>query len=393
MENFMFRSNSFITREMRSKRRKTLLTVILLGFLISIFLFGYLAFGENQTGHPTLVQLHILFRHGERTPSSKYPTDQHSDIIWPDGPGALTNKGKQSMYEFGKTLRMRYHGFLSEYYSPEELYVISSYAPRCQMSAMTLLAGLYPPIGKQVWNKDLLWQPIPVNPIPRNIDNLITAKAPCLAFNDEKKKSDIELHNNLTEKDNKVFSYLSEKTNLFIENIGQVEQLYSILKIEDENGLVIPEWTKTVFPEPMKTFTQMNLESYSRTPKLKRLQGGPLLKEWLQNIKTSSKKIHLYAGHDITLVTLMRTIGVTTAGVTTPPDYGASFILEVHHVSNKKILKAFYFNSNKDFQPINLLLPDCEPMCTVETLTDTLKAFIPDDWDQECKTNLHSMTI
>lgn len=45
---------------MRSKRRKTLLTVILLGFLISIFLFGYLAFGEDQTGHPTLVQLHIV---------------------------------------------------------------------------------------------------------------------------------------------------------------------------------------------------------------------------------------------------------------------------------------------------------------------------------------------
>lgn len=76
------------------------------------------------------------------------------------------------MYNLGKTLRKRYQGFISEYYSPEELSVISSYAPRCQMSAMTLLAGLYPPVGKQVWNKDLLWQPIPVNPIPRNIDNV-----------------------------------------------------------------------------------------------------------------------------------------------------------------------------------------------------------------------------
>lgn len=32
-----------------------------------------------------------LFRHGERTPSSKYRTDEYSDFIWPDGPGALTN--------------------------------------------------------------------------------------------------------------------------------------------------------------------------------------------------------------------------------------------------------------------------------------------------------------
>ena len=84
----------------------------------------------------------------------------------------MFQKGKLSMYQLGKTLKLRYQSFLNEYYSSKELSILSSYAPRCQMSAMTLLAGLYPPVGNQIWNKNLLWQPIPVNPIPRNIDNV-----------------------------------------------------------------------------------------------------------------------------------------------------------------------------------------------------------------------------
>lgn len=53
-----------------------------------------------------------------------------------------------------------------------------------------------------------------------------------MAFDVEKKKSDKELHNNLTEKDNRILRYLSEKTNSFIDTIEQVELLYSVLKIE-----------------------------------------------------------------------------------------------------------------------------------------------------------------
>ncbi len=51
------------------------------------------------------------------------------------------------------------------------------------MSAMANLAGLYPPTGKQVWNKAIPWQPIPVHTLPESIDYLtVGILPPCQAY-------------------------------------------------------------------------------------------------------------------------------------------------------------------------------------------------------------------
>jgi hypothetical protein len=78
-------------------------------------------------------------------------------------------------YEFGKYLRQRYDGFLSEVYSPKEIFVQSSDADRAIMSALSNMAGLWPPTTsdpKSEWNSDIAWQPIPVHTIPKSLDNV-----------------------------------------------------------------------------------------------------------------------------------------------------------------------------------------------------------------------------
>lgn len=41
------------------------------------------------------------------------------------------------------------------------------------MSALANLAGMYPPEGMEIWNRNLTWQPIPVHSQPRETDPVI----------------------------------------------------------------------------------------------------------------------------------------------------------------------------------------------------------------------------
>lgn len=41
------------------------------------------------------------------------------------------------------------------------------------MSAAAFLAGLFPPTKQQIWNPNLLWQPIPINMLASNVDTTI----------------------------------------------------------------------------------------------------------------------------------------------------------------------------------------------------------------------------
>lgn len=75
------------------------------------------------------------------------------------------------MYNLGRTLNIRYKRLLplDGLYSKEDIYVLSSAAERCLMSAQSFLAGLLQP------SKTFLpipWQPVAVNSLPRDRDNV-----------------------------------------------------------------------------------------------------------------------------------------------------------------------------------------------------------------------------
>lgn len=50
---------------------------------------------------------------------------------------------------------------------------------RTIMSALSALAGLFPPSGQQIWNNDILWQPVPVHTIPISLDYLMRGERQC----------------------------------------------------------------------------------------------------------------------------------------------------------------------------------------------------------------------
>lgn len=80
--------------------------------------------------------------------------------------------GKLKSYEFGKLFRKRYTQFLPVAYNSSQFHIRSTEFDRTEMTASVFLAGLFPPQSNQIWNKDLLWSPVPIYSISPNEDDV-----------------------------------------------------------------------------------------------------------------------------------------------------------------------------------------------------------------------------
>ncbi len=150
----------------------TLISLVLV-FLASTWTFGLES--EDKVAFTT-----VIYRHGDRTPIDPYPKDPYkNESNWPVGFGQLTPRGKMMQFKLGQYLRNRYNDLLGDEYSENVIYVRSTDVDRTLMSAQSNLAGLYPPKGGQVWNPELLWQPIPVHTVPIVDDNLLSSHSDC----------------------------------------------------------------------------------------------------------------------------------------------------------------------------------------------------------------------
>ena len=100
------------------------------------------------------------------------------------------------------------------------------------MSAEANLAGLYPPKGKQIWDK-IDWMPIPVHTIPEKQDNLLAMKKYCPRYNYELEKVKSSPEMKRIDEDNKeLYSYLTQYSGRKIDSLENLESLYITLYIE-----------------------------------------------------------------------------------------------------------------------------------------------------------------
>ncbi|KAJ9586333.1 hypothetical protein L9F63_020041, partial [Diploptera punctata] len=362
-------------------------------FCIAGILLAFVAFGQEDSPHSTL---RLIFRHGDRTPTETYPTDPHRDSrVWPDGWGQLTKEGKMQMYNLGQFLRTRYNGYINDLYSSDEMIMQSSANDRCLMSAQVVLAGLYPPVGYQVWNDELHWQPIPVHSTPRNLDQLIVMKKPCPRNEQELEKAyQSSRIQEINQKNAQLYEYLTTHTGKEIQNITAVEFLYNTLEIEDNHGLKLPEWTTSVYPEKMKKLAAMSLAIFTSSDIQKRLIGGPLVGEITRNMENKrtgslkpDRKMVLYSAHDLTIVNVWRALGFTDL---IKPEYGAALLFELHvtRSGTDHEVKMLYRNNTSTKNLFILNMPNCAQPCHLDMFLKLTQPVIPIDWDQECHNTL-----
>jgi len=334
--------------------------------------------------------VHLVYRHGDRTPIKPYPTDPYKNkSSWPVGFGQLTPTGKESQYNLGKWIRDRYSGFLSTDYNPDEIYIRSTDVDRTLMSALSNLAGLYPPDEEQKFNTKLDWQPIPVHTVPQTEDDLLSSHASCPRFEQLQKEIEQgEFMKNIYSKNRELFEYISKNAGDNITDIVHLDYVYDTLLIENLHNMTLPEWTKSIFPGgKFEELRDLSFTIDTFTHELKRLKGGPFLNELVGHIHQvkegtldpPDRKMFMYSGHDTTVAPILHTLGVFD--IKAPP-FASMIIIELFDRSGLFVRVSYRNSSNEP--PTILSIPGCDQLCPLKKFEDLTESVRPVNWRSEC---------
>lgn len=370
-----------------------------------------------KANNTELVLVHVVFRHGIRTPADTYPKDPYiKETFFPVGWGHLTNPGKLQMYQNGLFIRDRYNEFLNSYLTDKVLYARATDSDRAINSAQLVAAGIWPPNEEQKWGP-INWQPVPVRSDALNEDNLLLVRKPCAQYHIELDKvmAEGEVKNKL-EDNQKLFQDLSKITGLVIKDFDDVQSLYSTLRAESFFNLTLPQWTKQYYPDVLQPLTEFSYIVNAYNNKLKRLKGGVLLrklltdwhqvantsnsntqnstlldllhsKEWIANANnygeiTNERKLFLFGGHDSTITNLLRALNVWDIQ---NPDYGITVLFELRkNIKTHDFEVQIYLRNRTDILPYLLTVPGCESSCPLLRLTDLVDPVIPRNLTEEC---------
>ncbi|XP_037048491.1 prostatic acid phosphatase-like [Bradysia coprophila] len=351
--------------------------------------------GENKRNSEAdgeLVFVHVLYRHGDRNPVMSTPGSKYTDLsYWPEGWGQLTTLGIQQEYSLGQWLRRRYNNFLSEVYHANDIYVRSSDVDRTIMSAQSVLAGLYPPHGKQMWKKNFFWQPIPVHTVPASMDYLIATNVPnCSSYENAMKQylasDEMEKYYHSIQP---IFDYLTLHIGKNISTYGELTVTRDTWICETTHKYKLPQWVGKLYPNN-DDFERAAMTYYtlsSGTKFLSKFSIGFFLKDILdrftskiQNTLTPNRKMWMYSSHDLTAFSFLRSLKLLENQYV---PYAAAITLELRKIGNEHIVQIFYKNSDKNPGPIDI--PGCGTACPLSKMYEIYDDIIPkNDFDTEC---------
>lgn len=357
----------------------TLLVPVILYNAIQIVSAGPI---ENTSNSDELVLLHVLFRHGDRTPEIKelYPKDPYNASYFPEGFGQLTRKGKNREYDIGVSLRQKYDSFLGAYKTFEVSAISTDYV-RTKMSCLLVLAGLYPPKGTEIWNEHLNWQPVSYNYNPAGKDYLLGDPLhDCPKY---KKLYYDYLSSNealkLMEEKKELYDYLSLHSGLNVTSPRHPYNLQFVLQSEQNLGLKLPQWTEGIWPG---NITDASVDEYYvnlATPKMQRFAGGVLVKKLLDDTmnkisnNSDPMKIYLYSAHENNLAYQLIFLEAFNRHI---PPYGSYIVYEIRKVNGIYGVKILYEDYSKE-KPRYLSLPYCGTFCPLDKFNNILQRYVP----------------
>ncbi|ENN71935.1 venom acid phosphatase Acph-1 [Dendroctonus ponderosae] len=332
----------------------------------------------------SLKLVHVLFRHGNRNPDQATLWEGSpfaNESFYPEGFGQLTNAGKRTEYNLGVLLRDRYDEFLGDTWNSNLLDVRTTDYNRTKMSALLVLAGLWPPRGSNVWNDDLPWQPIPYNYYSSSEDTVLSTavgNSTLAGYFDNSETSEY-----LASRYGEMMEILSENTGIAADDYYAAFLTTDGIKVLIQLGFPQKEWEHEVFPEPIKSFVVDYYYIVTNTTERRKVVSGPFIQKILTDseafingtISPSSRKMFLYSAHDFNVGCLL--LSLDAFALPESPPYGAAVLLELHEIDGVYGLKLFYVDYRKG-SPHALSIPGCSHFCPFDQFYSLVEEILPD---------------
>lgn len=275
---------------------------------------------------------------------------------------------------------------------------------RTFMSAAANVAGLYPPVGYQVWRPGLNWQPIPVFPVDVAVlSSYFTCNAYVNAITELFSTDEYFL--NALEEYREVFEYVSEHSGTNATGWFNILTIWDALNIENIRNYTLPEWAESIFPEPITSLATYYYLSNSYTEELKILSKlnvrlvafiscslflatGPFFHTVIEHFEailagSSSAQPHLqFSGHDSNLASVLGTLGAFSPPL---PGFASAIYFELRGTNSQNYINIYYSNS-AGVEPAPVTLAGCDFDCSLQDFKNILgnRTITPDEWQALC---------
>ncbi|BES92556.1 acid) phosphatase [Nesidiocoris tenuis] len=352
------------------------------------------AYDGLESEYGVVEYVNILFRHGARTPDSLAPGDPYRDMkYWPEGLGQLTKEGILQHFNLGVWLDRRYRHILPRDRSQvnEAINVFSTDWDRTLMSADAEMSGIFPIVrGDAARWSGLTSYPVPIHSVPPPTDKLLEVTADCKRYAYLVKEfQDSKDYNQILNRYQNMTDHLVRHTGNRFFNLDFYMELYTTYFIEENRDLELPKWVRKVYPWPMVEPTVLSFVVPTWTTDMKRLRGGPFVKEVIENfwnkitmkLDQPNQNISMYSAHDTTISAVLNTMGIFNWK---QPPFASMVLFELRKTqSGDRNVLIWYKNSTND-NPWLLKVPGCDAACPLTKLERILKPVIPENWADEC---------
>lgn len=367
---------------------------------------------RNLSVTDNLKHLHILFRHGDRSPIVNIPSILHNlPSAWSQGLGKLTDKGVEQHFLLGKWLRSKYQGFVPSKYNSSNYHIRSTDFDRTLMSAMANAAGFYNESSSPLAPYGINWSPIPVHTKPQVTDALLGV-SPC-PYRDSLQKSQMDSQSSMEfeKKHSDLFDKLTSVAGVGPVNRHNIWSIADFITCMVSHNITLPSWcTKELLTELYEVSRFYWVKRYASSNDIIRLEIGVFLNTFVKHIRSiihgqqldisdehplSTEHIIVYSAHDTDVTYLLAGFGVydnQTIG------YASTVILELHGpnntLSNQESdyrIKLFYKKDWTDETGEYLTLPACNDQpgyngCPVNLVFKQIKPLLmhTDAFYKEC---------